>query len=107
MLRFKNRALSQHTNEIRLQRHQPDYVEFGHNGIREEYKGQGYEHMQLAEAIRRIKEYDGLQRIIVLTNGKLVAPKNYESVGFKLFDRKKNETVSAYSGDYLYYEIRL
>lgn len=86
-------------------RHQPDYVEIGHNGIREEYKGKGYGHMQLAEAIRRIREYDGLQRIIVVTNGNLVAPKNYESVGFKLVDRKKNETMCAYTGDYLYYEM--
>jgi len=31
--------------------------------------------------------------------------KNYESVGFTLYDRKINETESAYTGDYLYYEI--
>lgn len=45
--------------------------------------------MQLAEAVRRIKEYDGLQRIIVCTNSNLIAPKNYESVGFKLYNRKR------------------
>ena len=28
-----------------------------------------------------------------------------ESAGFTLYDRKPNETESAYTGDYLYYEI--
>lgn len=88
-------------------RHRPDYVEIGHNGIREKYKGNGYGRMQLQEALRRIKEYEGLQRIIVWTNSNLIAPKNYESVGFKLYDRKVNNTESAYTGDYLYYEIML
>lgn len=88
-------------------RHRPEYVEIGHNGIRERYKRKGYGHMQLAEAIRRIKEYEGLQRIIVWTNANLAAPKNYESVGFRLYDRKPNDSESAYTGDYLYYEIRL
>ena len=30
-----------------------------------------------------------------------------ESVGFRLFDRKTNDTESAFTGDYLYYEIML
>ena len=59
------------------------------------------------EAVRRIKEYEGLKRIIVCTNSNLVAPKNYESVGFQLYDRKPNESESAFTGDYLYYEIIL
>jgi len=88
-------------------RKQPDYVEIGHNGIREKYKRQGYGHKQLEEALRRIKEYEGLKRIIVCTNSNLAAPRNYESVGFKLYDRKPNETESAFTGDYLYYEIEL
>ncbi|MBQ4284679.1 MAG: GNAT family N-acetyltransferase [Lachnospira sp.] len=88
-------------------RHRPEYVEIGHNGIREKYKGKGYGREQLEEAIRRIKGYEGLQRIIVCTNSNLIAPKNYESVGFKLYDRKKNDTESAYTGDYLYYQIVL
>ena len=82
-------------------------VEIGHNGIRSAYKQRGYGHLQLAEAIRRIREYEGLKRIIVCTNSKLVAPRNYESVGFKLYDRKENNTQSAFCGDYLYYEIVL
>ena len=64
-------------------------------------------HMQLEEAVRRIKEYVGLKRIIVCTNSGLAAPKNYESVGFVLYDRKPNETKSAYTGDHLYYELLL
>lgn len=88
-------------------RKQPDYVEIGHNGIREKYKRQGYGHKQLEEALRRIKEYEGLKRIIVCTNSNLAAPKNYESVGFKLYNRKPNETESAFTGDFLYYEIVL
>ena len=62
---------------------------------------------QLEEALNRIKSYTGLKRIIVCTNSNLVAPKNYESVGFTLYDRKENVTESAYTGDYLYYEIVL
>ena len=88
-------------------RHIPAYVEIGHNGIREQYKGNGYGRKQLEEALNRIRQYPELQRIIVCTNSKLVAPKNYESSGFTLYDRKTNETESAYTGDYLYYEIVL
>ena len=88
-------------------RHRPEYVEIGHNGIRESYKRKGYGHRQLKEALHRIKEYEGLKKIIVCTNSHLAAPKNYESVGFTLYDRKPNYTQSAYTGDYLYYEIIL
>ena len=63
--------------------------------------------MGFEEANRRIKEYEGLKRIIVCTNSNLAAPKNYESVGFILYDRRPNEPESAYTGDYLYYEIML
>lgn len=88
-------------------RNRPDYVELGHNGIRTEYKGIGYGKKQLQEALRRIKEYDGLKEIRVCTNSNLVAPKNYESVGFALYERKENHTETAFSGDYLYYRIIL
>lgn len=40
-------------------RNLPDYVEIGHNGIREKYKGRGYGRLQLEEALRRIREYKG------------------------------------------------
>ena len=85
----------------------PEYVEIGHNGIRSAYKRKGYGHLQLQEAIHRISSYAGLKKIIVCTNSNLVAPRNYESVGFKLYDKKKNDSESAYTGDYLYYEIIL
>ena len=86
-------------------RHRPEYVEIGHNGIREKHKGHGYGRLQLEEALRRIREYQGLKRIIVVTNSSLVAPRNYESAGFTLYDRKPNDTEIAYTGDYLYYEL--
>ena len=88
-------------------RHRPEYVEIGHNGIREQYKGRGYGRLQLEEALRRIREYKGLKRIIVGTNSNLIAPRNYESVGFVPVGRKPNHTESAYTGDYLDYEIIL
>ena len=43
----------------------------------------------------------------VLTNSNLIAPRNYESVGFVLYDRKENPGETAFSGDYLYYRIQL
>ena len=49
--------------------------------------------------------YDARNKEIWDSN--LVAPKNYESVGFRLYDRKMNDTKSTYTGDYLYYEIIL
>ena len=88
-------------------RNRPECVEIGHNGIREPYKGRGYGKLQLREALRRIKTYEGLKRIIVGTNSNLIAPKNYESAGFTLYDQKPNETESAYTGDYLWYEMVL
>jgi len=88
-------------------RNRPEYVEIGHNGIRTAYKRKGYGRMQLEEALRRIRAYEGLKRIIVCTNSEFVATRNYESVGFQLYDRKPNDTESAYTGDYLYYEIGL
>ena len=88
-------------------RHKPDYVEIGHNCIVTKYKGQGYGHLQLEEAIRRIKEYNNLKKIIVSTNEIFVsAQKNYESVGFKkIKERINNETP--FSGKYIDYEIKL
>ena len=70
-------------------------------------KGKGYGRRQLEEALNRIKQYPGLKRIIVCTNENLIAPKNYESVGFVLYDRKENQSDSSYTGAFLYYEIVL
>lgn len=88
-------------------RHKPDYVEIGYNCIITKYKGKGYGHLQLEEAIRRVKEYDNLKKIIVTTNELFIpAQKNYESVGLKkVKERINNETP--FSGKYIDYEIRL
>ena len=88
-------------------RHTPDCAEIGHNGIRQQHKGHGYGRLQLEEALRRIRAYPGLKRITVTTNSRLIAPKNYESAGFALADRKPNATESAYTGDCLFYELVL
>lgn len=88
-------------------RNLPEYVAIGHNCIASKYKGYGYGKRQLQEAIDRIRQYDGLKKIIVGTNSNLIAPHNYESVGFKLCQRRKNESYTVFSGDYLDYEIIL
>ncbi len=88
-------------------RNMPKYVQIGHNCILPKHKGNGYGKRQLQEAIDRIKRYDGLEKIIVGTNANLVAPRNYESVGFKLCQRRENSDATAFSGDYLDYEMIL
>ena len=85
----------------------PEYVAIGHNCIASKYKGNGYGKRQLQEAIDRIRKYEGLKKIIVGTNSNLIAPHNYESVGFKICQRRKNETETKFSGDYLDYETIL
>lgn len=88
-------------------RHRPEYVEIGHNCIVSRYKGNGYGKMQLKEAVRRIKEYEGLQRIIVTTSEVLLtAQRNYEAAGFKFKQRREN-AVEHVTGDYVDYEIAL
>lgn len=88
-------------------KNRPSYVEIGHNCIVSKYKGKGYGHVQLEEAIRRIKEYDNLDKIIVTTNKIFVpAQRNYESVGFvKVRERENSETP--FSSKYIDYELIL
>ena len=83
----------------------PESVQIGHNCILSAYKGNGYGKAQLSEAIRRIIETGNPEKIIVSTNDRLVARYNYEACGFKLVKRRENTDASAFSGDYLYYEI--
>lgn len=59
----------------------------------------------MEEALRRIRAYKGLKRIIVVANSNFIASKNYESLGFVLVDRKPNNTETAYTGAYLHYEL--
>ncbi len=77
-------------------RNRPEYVKIGHNGIRAKYK-----EMALESPIKRgysaHKEYEGLKEIRVWTNSNLIAPKNYESVGFILYDTKENNDEAAFS----------
>lgn len=87
-------------------RNMPAYVQIGHNCITPKYKGNGYGKRQLQEAIERIRQYHGLKKIIVTTNSNLIAVRNYESVGFKLCQRRKNIDDN-FSGDYLDYEMIL
>lgn len=85
----------------------PESVEIGHNCILSAYKGRGLGKTQLTEAIRRIREKWNPYKIIVCTNDNLIAKHNYEACGFVLKERKENTDESAFSGDYLYYEIDL
>ncbi|WIV13646.1 GNAT family N-acetyltransferase [Proteiniborus sp. MB09-C3] len=86
-------------------RNMPRYVEIGHNCIVTKYKGNGYGKKQLQEAINRIAQYDGIQKIVVTTNGKLIpAQHNYERIGFKLHQRRENKDTF-FSGEYIDYEI--
>jgi RimJ/RimL family protein N-acetyltransferase len=88
-------------------RNRPEYVEIGHNCIATEFKGNGYGKSQLSEALHRICEYPDVKKIIVHTNGNLVAPHNYESVGFRQFNSRKCEEKDSFMGDYLDYQIQL
>ncbi len=87
-------------------RNAPAYVIIGHNCILTEYKGKGYGKRQLQEAVRRIIESKHPKKIIVSTNDLLIAKYNYESVGFSFVKREKNTDESAFSGDYLFYEMK-
>ena len=67
-----------------------------------------YDNPEIAEKYGLVTCIDGEPAGFVTwdpRNSNLAAPKNYESVGFTLYDRKPNETESTYTGDYLYYEI--
>lgn len=87
-------------------RNMPEYVEIGHNCIATKYKGNGYGKRQLSEALNRICKYNGLKKIVVTTNGFMIpAQKNYESVGFKLRQKRENTGMANFSGVYIDYEI--
>lgn len=88
-------------------RNLPEYVIIGHNCILTAYKGRGYGKILLSEAIKRIKEYENIRKIIVTTNESLIsAQKNYEGAGFlKVRERINNETP--FFGCYMDYEIKI
>ncbi len=69
------------------------------------YKNNGYGKIQLQEAYRRIVLND-VNRIIVTTNiGLFPAQQMYEGVGFKAYNRRPNEQISDFPGDYIDYVI--
>ena len=83
----------------------PEYVEIGHNCIKPKYKGMGYGKMQLQEAVDRIMQYN-VKKVVVTTNATFIpAMRNYQSVGFKEYQRRKNEDISDFSGEYIDYEL--
>ena len=86
-------------------RNRSDHVVIGHNCIMTAFKDKGYGRLQLREAIRRIREYPDLRRIIVTTNAFLIpAQRNYESAGFvKVAVRPNTETP--FAGNYIDYEM--
>lgn len=88
-------------------RGKPDYMQVGHNCLLTKHKGRGYGKKQLQEAVNRITQH-GVAKIIVTTNEQLVAAQHmYESVGFKVRQRRANDSESAFSGDYIDYEMKL
>lgn len=84
----------------------PDYIEIGHNCIATKYKGKKFGKMQLQEAVNRITNKN-TNKLVVTTDELLIpAQKNYESVGFKIVQKRKNE-ISEYTGNLMDYEIIL
>lgn len=88
-------------------RNMPEYAEIGHNCIVSKHKGNGYGKMQLQEAINIIIQ-NNVKKIIVTTNsGLFPAERMYESVGFKLYQKRKNESISDFVGEYMDYAYLL
>lgn len=88
-------------------RHMPEYIEIGHNCIVTKYKGNKFGKMQLQEAIKRLNNKN-VKKLVVTTDEHLMpAQKNYESVGFKFVQKRKNEYNQEYAGKLLDYEMIL
>ena len=82
----------------------PEYVEIGHNCIAAKHKGHGYGKLQLQEAVNRIVQNE-VSKIIVTTNSQLIpAQRMYESIGFKVHQRRINEGDTDFVGEYIDYE---
>lgn len=86
-------------------RKMPEHVEIGHNCIISSHKGNGYGAAQLREALRRIARRP-VGKVIVTTNARMApARRMYESVGFKICGRRRNESHTGIFGDYIDYEM--
>lgn len=86
-------------------RNMPKYAEIGFNCIASKHKGNGYGKMQLQEAVNRITQND-VRKIIVTTNNNLIpAQRMYESVGFTMNQKRKDQSNIDFLGeliDYVY-----
>jgi GNAT superfamily N-acetyltransferase len=81
----------------------PEYVEIGHSCIVTKHKGKGYAKVQLKEAVNRIVQND-VRKIIVTTNDKLIpARRMYENVGFQMLQRRNNESITDFAGEFIDY----
>lgn len=84
-------------------RNMPEYAEIGHNCIASKHKSNGYGKIQLQEAVNRITQND-VRKIIVSTNDDLIpAQRMYESVGFTIYQKRKNQNIADYVGDHIDY----
>jgi len=85
-------------------RNMPEYAEIGHNCIASKHKGNGYGKIQLQEAVNRITQND-VRKIIVTTNEDLIpAQRMYESVGFTIYQKRKNQNPNITDFiDYVYF----
>lgn len=84
-------------------RNMPEYAEIGHNCIASKHKSNGYGKIQLQEAINRITQND-VKKIIVTTNDDLIsAQRMYESVGFKIYKKRKEQNAADFVGEHIDY----
>ncbi|HEY5563686.1 MAG TPA: GNAT family N-acetyltransferase [Clostridiaceae bacterium] len=84
-------------------RNMPEYVEIGHNCIASKHKSNGYGKIQLQEAVNRITQND-VRKIIVTTNDDLIsAQQMYESVGFKIYKKRKEQNITDFVGEHIDY----
>jgi ribosomal protein S18 acetylase RimI-like enzyme len=84
-------------------RNMPEYAEIGHNCIVSKHKGKGYGKIQLEEAVNRISQND-VRKIIVTTDDALIpAQRMYESVGFTVYQKRKNENITDFVDEHIDY----
>jgi ribosomal protein S18 acetylase RimI-like enzyme len=85
----------------------PEYVEIGHNCIATKYKNNGYGKIQLQEAINRIIKND-VNKIVVTTDDDLIpAQRMYESVGFIIDKKRKNENNIDFVNEFIDYIMQI
>lgn len=84
-------------------RNMPEYAEIGYNCIASKHKGKGYGKIQLKEAVDRITQNE-VRKIIVTTNDDLIpAQRMYESVGFTVNRKRKNQNIGDFIGEHIDY----